>query len=76
MIRSGNHVVFNIPGGEVQQSGRIEVELFARNPVGPGQPGMRTWRKLLRARPAGLVSQDVDPSRLPAISSLLCGRRS
>ena len=62
VIRSGNHVVFNIPGGEVQQSGRIEVELFARSPVGPGQPGMRTWRKLLRARPAGLVSQNVDPT--------------
>ena len=74
VTRSGNQVVFTVPGGVLRQPGRIAVELFARSPIGSGPLGIRTWRKLLRAHPGALVSFNVDPTKpscdqLPALST-------
>jgi glucosylceramidase len=69
VIRSGNRVVFAIPGGVLTRLTRIEVELFAGSPVGAGRLSVDLWRKLLRAHPTGLVSRSI-PTSNPSCDQL------
>ena len=71
VFRTGNQVIFYLGGLGLSQPVSIKLKMFSRNPTGPAQHTNRlraltasAWQKLVRTRPTGVASVNVNPAQL------------
>jgi glucosylceramidase len=69
VLRHNNRVIFYIAGPGLGHVANIKLKVFAKGPIVSSRlvrlpQSQMTWRKILDAKPTGLVSLRIDPSKL------------